>query len=324
MVESIHSNALRSLHTDEFLPPISRWTSLGGMILVGAITLAVGLSAVIKYNVAVKAEATVRPVGELRVVQSELEGTVKQIEVKENQTVKAGDVIAYLDDSKLQMQSNQLRDTIQQNQFQLAQLDAQVRLLDSQILAESHSTDRSLAAAQAEITRNQRDYVEKQLTAVADVQEAQVAVETAQTDMQRYQTLAEVGAISQQQFQEKQAAFRMAQARLERAQATLNPSSAVVEIATEQLGQQQARGEVTVATLNREREALIQRRSEIQSQLIRDQTDLAQVEEDLKKSTIRATTAGTIFQLSLLNPNQVIRMGDNVAQTECVNDHETL
>lgn len=314
MVQTIRSDFLPTLRTEEFLPPISRWTSLGGLFLIATVGVVVLLASVTRYNVAVKASATVRPSGELRLVQSGLEGTVKQIEVKENQTVRQGDVIAYLDDAKLQIQRSQLQASIQQNQFQLTQLDAQVRQVDTQILAESRSIDGAIAAAEAETRRNQQEHQEKQLTSAAEFQEVSVTLEQAQDEMNRYHQLAEVGAISELQMREKQTAVRSAQARLERARAALNPSDANVAIAQKQVTQQVARRESTLASLTKEREALLQRRSEIQSQMIRDQKDLEQVNRDLSHSVIQATSDGVIFKLNLLNSNQVVRPGDTVAQ----------
>ncbi|WP_416673931.1 HlyD family efflux transporter periplasmic adaptor subunit [Egbenema bharatensis] len=71
---------------------------------------------------------------------------------------------------------------------------------------------------------------------------------------------------------------------------------------------------MTIANLQKEREALLQRQSEIQTQLIREQTQLKQTERDLDNSVIRATGDGVIFRLNLSNPNQVVRSGDSIAQ----------
>lgn len=301
-------------NSEEFLPPITRWTSWGGLVLVGTIGILMTVAALVKYNVAVKASASVRPDGEMQVVQSKLEGTIKQIEVEENQDVRVNDIIARLDDGKLQTQKSQLQGSIQQNQLQLSQLEVQVRLINTQATAESNSIEGSVAAAQVEVIRNQREHSEKQLTAQADFQEASVLREAAAAELDRYQQLAEVGAVSQSQFQEKQANAQTATARQKRTQALLNPTDALIRISQQQISQQQARGQATLATLSREREALIQRQSEVRSQLIRDQKELEQVQQEIDSSVIRATTSGVVFQLSLLNPNQVVRLGDTVAQ----------
>ena len=87
-----HNQEFNSVfETDNSLPPISRWTSLAGLFLIGTVITSIYLSSWVKYNVTVKAAAIVRPIGETRVVQSPIEGTVKSIKVKENQmdTIKS-------------------------------------------------------------------------------------------------------------------------------------------------------------------------------------------------------------------------------------------
>ena len=88
MLSDPNPDFLRPVQSDEFLPPISRWTTLGGLFLIGTVGAAFALATVIKYNVTVKAPATVRPTGELRIVQAATEGSVKRILVKENHVVK--------------------------------------------------------------------------------------------------------------------------------------------------------------------------------------------------------------------------------------------
>jgi HlyD family secretion protein len=303
-----------ALRTDELLPALSRWASLSGIVIMGSLVIAGAGAAVAKYNVAVKAPATIRPAGELRVVQAELEGKVQEIVAQENQWVRQGDVIAYLDDTKLQIQKTQLQGSLQQNQLQLSQIESQVRFLNSQMLAEEQSTQTSVAAAEADVIRAQREHLEKQQTAQADYEEAQTALQQAQDDYARHQHLAQAGAISQAQLEEKENAAQLARIRLERAEAALNPTQAVVAMAQQQVGQQAARGESTLANLRKEREALIQRQAEIRTQLLNDQKELQKIETDLQNTAIRATSDGVIFKLNLANANQVIRSGESIAQ----------
>ena len=124
MLKNPNPEFLRPVQSDEFLPPISLWTTLGGLFLVGTVGAAITLAAVIKYNVTVKAPATVRPLGELRIVQAATEGTVTSINVKENQVVKQGEVIATIDNSQLQTKKSQNERNIQNGQRQLAPITA--------------------------------------------------------------------------------------------------------------------------------------------------------------------------------------------------------
>ncbi|RUT08338.1 hypothetical protein DSM106972_015060 [Dulcicalothrix desertica PCC 7102] len=109
--------------TQEFLPPMERWVQWGGVWIVGIMLAASTLSSIAQYRMTVKAPATVRPLGELRLVQAETTGTVVQINVTEHQKVRRGDVMARIDDAKLQTQKNQLEQRIRIRQLQLAQVD---------------------------------------------------------------------------------------------------------------------------------------------------------------------------------------------------------
>ncbi|MBD1879882.1 HlyD family efflux transporter periplasmic adaptor subunit [Coleofasciculus sp. FACHB-T130] len=314
MLSDSNPDFLRPVSSDEFLPPISRWTTLGGLFLVGTFGVAVMLAAYTQYNITVKAAAVVRPIGELRIVQASTEGTIESISVKENQVVKQGDAIAILDNSQLQTKKSQLQGNIQNNQLQLSQIAAQISALDSQQKAEWNLMNRNIAVSQADLGRNQRDYQEKEIITKAEVQEAQASVDLARAQMNQYQQLANTGAIAQLQIKEKEEAFKAAQARLQRAKAMLNPSAAPVVIANERIAQERATGESTLATLNKERKTLIQRQIEIQNQLNSDTRELKQIGMELQKSVIRAPASGTILKLELRNASQVVRAAEPIAQ----------
>ncbi|MEO6861247.1 MAG: HlyD family efflux transporter periplasmic adaptor subunit [Microcoleus sp.] len=124
---------------DEFLPPVSRWTTLGGILMVATFGGAIALASVTKYSATVKADAIVRPAGEVRVVQTATEGTIESIAVSENQTVKEGDTIAVIDASLLGTQKKQFQETVTQSQIATDQINRQLRDLDNQIFASAQS-----------------------------------------------------------------------------------------------------------------------------------------------------------------------------------------
>jgi multidrug efflux pump subunit AcrA (membrane-fusion protein) len=68
----------------ELLPSLSRWMNWGGLLIAGTFGLTIILASVFKYNVIIQAPASIRPDGELRIVQAGIEGQVKQIFVKAN------------------------------------------------------------------------------------------------------------------------------------------------------------------------------------------------------------------------------------------------
>ncbi|WP_341530778.1 HlyD family efflux transporter periplasmic adaptor subunit [Nostoc sp. UHCC 0302] len=342
MLHTRNEKILPSVQSEEFLPPVSRWTSLGGIFLMASVGAAISLSSWFKYNVTVKAAAAVRPTGEIRLVQPKVEGTVKSILVKENQLVKHGDIIARLDDEQLQIKRSQLQDSIQQSRLQIIQIDAQIRALDSQIVAEETVAQRTVSSAKADLGRNQREYQEKQVNtssellaaeaslqkAGADLQKSQADLDFAKLDRDRYEQLTQIGAIGRREYEQKKLLVQQAEsslegakkavdiekAKVESAKAAVNPTSATVEIAQERIAQETARGEATIATLKKEKQALIQRRVEIQSQLGQSQKDLQQVASQLQDTILRASSDGIILKLNLRNPGQVLRASESIAE----------
>jgi HlyD family type I secretion membrane fusion protein len=305
---------LKPVRSDEFLPPIRLWARLGGFLLVGTAGAAIALIAVLPYNVVIKAPATVRPLGEIKVVQAETEGVVNQIAVQESQLVKQGDAIAYLDDSQSQTQQRQLQGNIQQGKRQLIQIAAQMSTLERQLTEESSVSDRTIAAAEADLDRNKRDFQDKQITSDTELREAEANAELAQDELKRYRKLAAAQAIAKMQVKEKENALKTALARQDRARSRVNPNNALVTIATEQIAQAAARGRATVAKLRQEQENLASRQVEIENQLNRDRRTLAQLNRDRKKTVIKATATGTILKLALRNSGQLVHLGESIAQ----------
>lgn len=314
MVSDPHPDLLRSVKSDDFLPPIGIWTNISSVLLVATVGAAFTLASVIKYNVTVKAPANVRPTGEIRLVQASKEGAIRSILVKENQLVKQGEAIATIDSSQLQTQKNQLTGNIQNQERQLAQITAQLSALDNQVRAEESLTNRKIASATADLNLNQREYQDRKTITATQVQEAEAALELARVELKQYQQLANTGAIASLQIEEKKQAFIAAQAKLQQAEATLNPSAASITIAAQQISQDRARGRSTLATLNQERSELIGTQVEVQNQLNSDRQELKQVEIDLAKSIVKAPADGTIFKLDLRNSGQVVRPGELIAQ----------
>jgi multidrug efflux pump subunit AcrA (membrane-fusion protein) len=202
------------------------------MFILCVISLAIPVAAVAKYKVTVKGQAVVRPAGEIRIVQAATEGQVMQIYVKENQEVKKGDAVATIDDSRLQTKKSQLQTNIQQAKLQLVQINAQTHALTSQINAETDRINRAIASAKAELSGREREYQDKKITSVSELQEADANIRMARKELQaaiaqlkstqanlrasqaawgaakskqhRYQSAAKQGALSQDQLEETQ------------------------------------------------------------------------------------------------------------------------
>lgn len=104
-----HPDYLPASLPSDFLPPISNWLTLGGLLLSATVGVVVGLAAFTPYRATVNASSRIRPVGGIHIIQSAISGKVKNIQVRNNQIVKKGDIIASLDKSKLLLKINQLQ-----------------------------------------------------------------------------------------------------------------------------------------------------------------------------------------------------------------------
>ncbi|WP_199246066.1 HlyD family efflux transporter periplasmic adaptor subunit [[Phormidium] sp. ETS-05] len=270
MPENSKSGILPVVQSNEFLPPISVWTTAGGVFLTVTVGTAFAVAAVTQYSVTVKAVATFRPTGELRIVQAAVAGTVERIEVKENQEVKKGQALARLDDGRQQTQKSQLQGNIEQLGLQLIQIDAQVKSLDSQIAAETDGMNRAVGGAQAEVRRMERDYQDRKITAAAEVREAEAnwkqareglekaraelksaeaqlqsvaaSLKVAKSKRDRYEPLVEAGALAREQFEEAQLGVEQLEQTLESQKAILQAQ--IQEIQRQESGVEAARARV--------------------------------------------------------------------------------
>jgi multidrug efflux pump subunit AcrA (membrane-fusion protein) len=379
-IEPISIENLPIVKSEEFLPRISRWTSLGGLLMMATVGLSLFLAGVTKYRVTVASAGIIRPTGELRLVQTAIAGEVLQILGKENQIVKKGDVIATIDNSEVKTKQDRLEIKIQQVQPQLTQFDTQIQQIDRQILAEIERYKISMAADRGKLILSQRNYQDKQITTTAAVREAEANIRSAQNERQkaqaqlksiqadlrstqaslqsafakqsRYQKVAKLGAISQDQFEEAKLAYQQqeqkvqaqkgtieaqqqtiaqlqqnvlaAQAKLESLKANLNPTNAEIAIASENIAQDKAIGKSAIAVLNREKESLIQKKSELDRQLAQDKRELQQIVLNLRQAKIIATEDGIIAKLNIRNSGQVVRLGEEIAQIVPSNNPLTL
>jgi multidrug efflux pump subunit AcrA (membrane-fusion protein) len=271
------------------------------------------LAALLPYPVTIKAAATVRPDGDLRLVEATLAGTVAEIRVKANDRVNQGAILAVLRDDALTTKQQELRSDLQAITAQLTQGQRRMLALQAQIGAEKETTARSLAAASHRLEDLERSYQDHQATTRSDLRAAQARVGLAQEELKRYNDLAARGALGELQVQEKQAALDTALATLDRTQALVNPSDASLTQTRQEIAQIQARGRATLAELDQKQTQLAQDQSDLQRQRQVIEQRLGQIDRDLARLTLRAPVTGVIQDLALRNPGQVLSAGEVVA-----------
>ncbi len=200
--------------------------------------------------------------------------------------------------------------------------------METQKIAETERNYSEILAAKAELAGNRRNYKEKNVEADTQVEEAQSKLRAAEATLKaaiakqnRYSSVAKAGAIGKDTFAEvelevkrQQQELKAAKANLQRSFAALKPSTAEIEMAQERIEQVKKSGQATVASLNQQKEALMQQLTELNKQLEQDTQELRQIKIDLDKTDIIATAVGTISELKLRNPGQTVQSGQEIAQ----------
>lgn len=309
-----HPDYLRPSLPTDFLPPVSRWITFGGVFLFSTVIALLGTVTVTPYRIMVKAPARVRPQGGIQIVQSTAAGKVKNIQVTNNRVVKKDDILIVLDDSELIIQKNQLHSKIAKDNLKLVQTKAQIKAIEQKIIAETNKIDSVVASTEVELSRQQRQYQDRQIITTAEVAEAEAALKLAKEKYYRYQQLADTGAISLLQFQEQEAAWETAIARLNKVKAALNPSQANIEIAQKQIMQTKATGKANLADLRGQKEQLNQQQAEFTNNLYLNQRELAKVAIQLKNTLIPSPVDGTIQKLYIRHRDRVVKTGERLAE----------
>jgi HlyD family secretion protein len=218
-----------------------------------------------------------------------MSGRILELRVREGDTVKAGDVIAILDDDQVQAREEQARAALaraeaaaQATREQLMVMGEQVRQAElNREQAKGDSAGR-LAQAEAELAGAQ-----------AQLAQQQASYQLALFDKEAYQKLAQTGAVSERQAKvavstadQQAATVQAAQKRVEAAQA--NVSTARANLTTPDIR------EAAVATLRRQ---LVQQQSEVLSsaaQIEQARAQLTEAQANRSDLTITAPFDGTI------------------------------
>lgn len=319
---------LSIVEAEEFLPPIEKWMTWGAIAVVTVIALIIPLSSILKYKTKVKVPATIRPDGNVRLVQAGVEGAITKILAKPGDKINQGDIIATVDPFRIQSEKSKAEQAISQQKLQLAQLDSQIGAIDRQIIAETQRNNSEILAAEAELSGNRRTFEDTNVEADDRAKEAQAqlkateaTLEAAKNKLARYQSVAGEGALAKEQLAEaklevdrQQQELEVGRAKLNTALTTLNPSDAEVEMARQNIQQLKKSGLAAVASLNREKKALVQQNIEVQKQLKQEEAELSRINQELEQTKIKATTTGVISKLELRNPGELVQMGEEIAQ----------
>jgi membrane fusion protein YbhG len=241
--------------------------------------------------------------GDDSTIAAKTSGRIREITVREGDTVKAGAVIAILDEEQAAAREQQARSAADQAETRVTHSQEQIPVLAEQLKQAYLAEQQSKGDAEGRVRQ-----AEAQVAAAeANLSQAQAAYDQARYDLERFTRLAKTGDVSDRQR--------------EQAQTTAQSQLAVVESARKQVAA--ARGALTTARANLQNPPIrssqataIQKQiKQAQSDVVAAQADAERARAQLKESqanradlTIVAPFDGTITTRSA-EPGEVVTPG---------------
>jgi HlyD family secretion protein len=203
--------------------------------------------------------------GDDSVVAAKTSGRIREINVREGDNVKAGDVIATLDDEQAAAREQQAKAAVQEADTRVTRSREQVTVLGEQLKQARFTVEQSRLDAQGRVRQAEAQVA----TAEANLSQAQAGYEQARYDVEKFTRLARSGDVSDRQR--------------EQARTTAEAQAAVVESTKKQVAA--AHGALTAARANLENPPI---RS---SQAAAIQKQIAQAQSDVDASRADADRA---------------------------------
>jgi membrane fusion protein (multidrug efflux system) len=186
---------------------------IGGILLIA---LAIGGFFFWRYSQTYENTDDAQIDGRIHMVSSRVAGTVTRVNVMENQTVNAGDILVELDPRDYQI-------ALQRAEANLAQAQAQVRAEQPAVPITQTTTQTRVASARSGLAAAQAGLAgtrQELAAAQGRILEAEANYNRTRSDLERYTILVKKDEVSRQEYDARVAAERVAAATLESARAT--------------------------------------------------------------------------------------------------------
>lgn len=207
--------------------------------------------------------------GDDSTVATKVSGRIREIRVREGDIVKAGDVIALLDEEQAAARVEQARSASQEAETRVTRSQQQIAIFQEQLKQANITVDQSRQDAEGRVRQSEAQVA----TAEANLSQAQAAYEQARFDVERFTRLAGTGDVSDRQR--------------EQAKTAAESQAAVVESMKKQVAA--ARGALTAARANLKNPSIrSSQAAAIQKQINQAQTDVAAAQADADRARAQA------------------------------------
>ncbi|MCC5635937.1 HlyD family secretion protein [Nostoc sp. CHAB 5844] len=285
-----------------------------------------------------KARGRLVPLGEVYKVHPVIIGKVARVYIQEGQTVKAGEVLAQLDQEIALNELERLKQELTAYQTQVLQTQALIektRLETKTRIAINHAEINGQKATIAQAISK----IQSQKVAIAQGEErakiSQALLEQLYTDaaaqkerLQRLKSLVEQGALSQEQlFQAQQdlsdrqrtitqqsGDIQQTLAESKREQMTLQQVLAESQRLQAELIQKQAQGNTVQLQSEQTIQKLQVQKTQLQAQVQQTEKLILEAKTKLKQLALTAPVDGTVLSLNVRNSGEVVQSGQTIAE----------
>jgi HlyD family secretion protein len=198
-------------------------------------------------------------------VAAKTSGRIREIRVREGDTLKAGEVIAVLDEEQAVAREQQARAAAQEADTRVSRSQEQIGVLQEQLRQANLTVEQAKLDAQGKVRQ-----AEEQVASVeANLAQARANYEQARYDFEKYSRLAKTGDVSDRQR--------------EQAENTAAAQAAVIESMKKQVGA--ARASLTAARANLKNPPIRSSQAvAIQKQIKQAQSDIASAQADAERA----------------------------------------
>jgi HlyD family secretion protein len=198
-------------------------------------------------------------------VAAKTSGRIREIRVREGDNVKAGDVIALLDDEQAVAREQQAQSALREADARLMRSQQQISVLQEQLKQARLTVDQARLDAEGRVRQAEAQVA----TAEANLSQAQASYEQARYDAEKFSRLAKSGDVSERQGKQ--------------ARTTAEAQAAVVESARKQVAA--TRGALTAARANLENPPIrSSQATAVQKQTAQAQSDVQAAASDADRA----------------------------------------
>ena len=223
--------------------------------------------------------------GHITPIAAKIYGRVGKVQVKDNQPVKAGQVLVQLDPADYQAALDQAKAALALAEGEARSAGVDVPRTTEDTASGTSSAQAQLAMAQADLMRAQATYEQSQTAdlayAQANIEKSRANAQLGQADLARYLPLMQKGEISKQQYDAAKANADATGSALNADQQKLVQAQRYVEISRAQLDSARARvlqAQAGVASAHADVRRVAMRSADAQAKLAKVEQARAQVE----------------------------------------------